>query len=319
VNDATLRREPVAEHLQRLCGVPAGAPVGVGLMNTQILAAKYGLTSIPANQPGGTNYAISGSLSVVTNGAGNLNANTNLPSTVGQISGYLGASITTPKADPNALYLISSGGNDVTYAQTNFSGSAQTNYLSSQAQTLAGEIQTLQLAGAKNIVVNGLQGSGMLATDFTTDLFSDLTVLGVKFVGADIAGLIQTVENNPTLYGFTTATVFPGVPGSGTGSACVAGLGATGWGQWCADSTTPDPDHSHLRAVDSEQTSFWSDDQHLSAAGQAIEANYEFDLIESNIDTPLPAALPLFATGLGALGLLARRRKRKDTAAPAVA
>jgi hypothetical protein len=31
--------------------------------------------------------------------------------------------------------------------------------------------------------------------------------------------------------------------------------------------------------------------------------------------TPLPAALPLFATGLGALGLLARRRKRKVQAA----
>jgi hypothetical protein len=28
--------------------------------------------------------------------------------------------------------------------------------------------------------------------------------------------------------------------------------------------------------------------------------------------TPLPAALPLFATGLGALGLLGWRRKRKD-------
>ena len=28
-------------------------------------------------------------------------------------------------------------------------------------------------------------------------------------------------------------------------------------------------------------------------------------------ETPLPAALPLFATGLGALGLLAWRRKRK--------
>jgi hypothetical protein len=31
--------------------------------------------------------------------------------------------------------------------------------------------------------------------------------------------------------------------------------------------------------------------------------------------TPLPAALPLFATGLGALGLFGWRRKRKDAAA----
>ncbi len=31
--------------------------------------------------------------------------------------------------------------------------------------------------------------------------------------------------------------------------------------------------------------------------------------------TPLPAALPLFATGLGAIGLLARRRKRKNASA----
>ncbi len=35
--------------------------------------------------------------------------------------------------------------------------------------------------------------------------------------------------------------------------------------------------------------------------------------------TPLPAALPLFATGLGALGLLGWRRKRKDAAALAAA
>jgi len=31
-------------------------------------------------------------------------------------------------------------------------------------------------------------------------------------------------------------------------------------------------------------------------------------------ETPLPAALPLFATGLGVLGLLAWRRKRKAQA-----
>jgi hypothetical protein len=33
--------------------------------------------------------------------------------------------------------------------------------------------------------------------------------------------------------------------------------------------------------------------------------------VQSDIDTPIPAALPLFATGLGALGLLGWRRKRK--------
>jgi hypothetical protein len=35
--------------------------------------------------------------------------------------------------------------------------------------------------------------------------------------------------------------------------------------------------------------------------------------------TPLPAALPLFATGVGVIGLLARRRKRKNVAAIAAA
>jgi hypothetical protein len=37
--------------------------------------------------------------------------------------------------------------------------------------------------------------------------------------------------------------------------------------------------------------------------------------IENITPTPLPAALPLFATGLGALGLLGWRRKRKAQAA----
>jgi hypothetical protein len=34
----------------------------------------------------------------------------------------------------------------------------------------------------------------------------------------------------------------------------------------------------------------------------------------SDVETPLPAALPLFATGLGAMGLLGWRRKRKAQA-----
>ncbi|HLH97096.1 MAG TPA: hypothetical protein VKW08_18450 [Xanthobacteraceae bacterium] len=180
--------------------------------------------------------------------------------------------------------------------------------------SLATEIHTLQAAGAKTILVRGAQGTGTLSAFWTTTLFSDLSGLHVKFIDVDMAQLVQTVEANPTAYGFTAATVFPGVPGSTTGSACVAGLGASGWGQWCADTTIPSPDYSHLRAANSGQTSFFSDDQHFSAAGQAVVANYEFHLIQSNINTPLPASLPLFASALAGLIVFHLRGRRASAA-----
>jgi hypothetical protein len=65
-----------------------------------------------------------------------------------------------------------------------------------------------------------------------------------------------------------------------------------------------------LRSANAEETSFYSDDEHFSAAGQLIEANYVF----AQLTTPVPATLPLFASGLGALGLLGWYRKRKAQA-----
>jgi hypothetical protein len=44
------------------------------------------------------------------------------------------------------------------------------------------------------------------------------------------------------------------------------------------------------------------------------EIDFSAAAIGSSTATPLPAALPLFATGLGALGLLGWRRKRKNAA-----
>ena len=84
-----------------------GAPVGVGLMNTQILAGMFGLTALPANQPGGTNYAISGAVNAATqaNGnIGNLNNNHTLPSTVQQMANYLAGH--GGAANSQALYVI---------------------------------------------------------------------------------------------------------------------------------------------------------------------------------------------------------------------
>jgi hypothetical protein len=45
-----------------------------------------------------------------------------------------------------------------------------------------------------------------------------------------------------------------------------------------------------------------------------VSAAFEFGFDPSPAATPLPGALPLFATGLGALGLLGWRRKRRAQA-----
>jgi phospholipase/lecithinase/hemolysin len=290
-----------------------GTAVGVGLMNSQIIATHYGLTALPANQAGGTNYAISGTMDARVGsapGIANANPNPNLPSTVEQITTYLTSS---GHADPNGLYLISSGGNDVTYASDNITGStAQEVFLSGQAAALTTAIDTLQIDGAKTIVVYGLKSSSTLATYYTSTLFSDLTAAGVDFIAANILGLVQTVQADPSAYGLLTDT--PGVAGdSNTPSACVAGAGATGWGDRCANTTTSSTQYAHLRDANAEQTSLYSDDEHFSAAGQLIEANYVIGLIDT-AETPLPPTLPVFASGLGMLGLLGWRSRRKAKA-----
>ena len=153
------------------------APVGVGLMDSQVLAGYFGLTALPANQPGGTNYAISGAVNAATaaNGnIGNLNPNTTLPSTVQQMANYLAANGGT--ANQQALYLISSGANDVTFAIDNFTTlAARETYLANQAAALTNAILNIQVTGAQHILVNGLGGSGTLPTFYTQTLFSDLS------------------------------------------------------------------------------------------------------------------------------------------------
>ncbi len=299
------------------------SPVGVGLMNSQVLAQDFGLLANTAyladgSIGSGTDYAIAGALDAIDAGSGNDPGNgsvsninqankpgppdPHLLSTVDQLKSYLASN--GGVADPSALFLISSGGNDATYASKFITGAtAQDAYLSAQAQTLTNEIVALARAGAQHIIVDDSQGNGGLAIFYTQQLFADLDASGITYTKSDTHALVQDVINDPTAYGFTSTTVHPGVAGLNTESALIepdTTDNLTGWGLWGADTTVEqDPtgqttpfnhQYAFLASADAEQTHFFSDDQHLSAAGQQIEANLDFNLLADDaIDlTDLP-------------------------------
>ena len=266
-----------------------GAPVGAGnLMNSELLAGYFGLTADPANQPGGTNYAIAGATnSDSIRGPSNLNQNPTLPSTVQQIANYLTAN--GGVANASGLYLISSGGNDISFIRDDTEvDRIRRAFLDVQADALIQGIADLSAAGARYFVVDsnhGPGGPGTLGEYYTEQLWTGLSAAGINFVPADISAMVRTVQADPTRFGFTADTVSPGVVsrGTSTGSACVIQVGASGptngWGQWCVNTTTPSSDYAYLASADAQQKYFYSDDQHFSAAGQRIEADYIYSLL----------------------------------------
>jgi outer membrane lipase/esterase len=243
-----------------------------GPENSQLLAGHFGLTAIPVGMPGGTNYAASGA----ENNANN-NNNSAAPSTVSQINTYLTSN--GGVANPGALYLINSGGNDLAFSANqvalgNFTPAQQKAYNQQSALDLAAGITKLASAGAKYIVVSdGVGGNvGPITTpriNTTNTVYATLAANGVNFIPADNLGMQQIVLHNPAMFGFTSI-LNTNAPG---GAACVnpnpAIVGNTSWALFC---TT-------LRSPNAAQTSYWADDEHLSAGAQKIEADYNYALV----------------------------------------
>jgi outer membrane lipase/esterase len=237
---------------------------GPGPVSSQLLASYFGLNGNPANQ-GGSNYA--------TGGARNNQTGTypNAVSTAAQIDTYLLSS--GGIANRDALYLIGSGGNDVSLyvnrVGNNTIALAQgVQNVTQSANDLATSISRLSAAGAHTIVVpNQPQSFGTatertLRTAYNLTLWSGLAANGVNFIPSDFNGVVQAIAATPASFGLI----------AGAGPACIPQGGLTsGYALLCTPQTLVTPDAA--------QTHLFADDIHLSTAGQKILADYEYSLV----------------------------------------
>lgn len=260
-------------------GVATTSP---GLVSAQYLAGRFGLTANPANQSGGTDYATGGARDAAFNiGWGNQGA---VP-TVTQINNYLGA--TGGVANGNALYLISSGGNDILYATGNLTAAAQSAYVTTAANALVVGITRLGHAGAGYILIAdqpqsffGNAASQALATSYNSTLWGGLAAAGVNFVPVDVNAMYRAVTSNFSEFGLV----------AGAGPACTQPAGVTsGWASLCSPTSTI----STLVSPNAAQTHFLADDLHLATAGQQILSDYEYSLIVAPSEISLLAEAPL--------------------------
>jgi len=267
-------------------------PTGPGLGNAQILGGLFGLSVNSASQVGGTNFAIGNAVDflvppgfVPATSTGNQNPNPLLPGTATQINNYL-ASV-NGHANPNAIYLLASGGNDASAALATFgpSSPAAVAYLLGEAQALSNSLVNLQAAGARTIIMSNYYPGPLDNPDraaygktIISATWADLSAAGVRFIPADTVSVFAAVERDPAAFGITHNPLAAG-PGN---YACLPAIGSgltSGYGATCAPTTTPSTTHGFLQSADATQTYLFVDGVHLTEAGQRIEADYFYNLL----------------------------------------
>jgi outer membrane lipase/esterase len=279
-----------------------GGWAGNGVMNTTILAGKFGLSAATIGG-GGSNYA-NGGATTVANDQPVIPTNV---TTLQQIQNYL--SSVNGVANPNALYLIKSGDNDATYFTNQGPAwmAAHPTYLSDGAAALATAVASLQAAGARTIVVRNsydyalLAGLGGTIPSENADAYarsvalwqsewSSLTAAGVRFIPADNNSLFKFVAKNPTLFGFTASSVLS------------------------SNAPSPLPAIIAIATPEQQQTYLWINGPHLSTAGQTIEADYTYSLlvapsqISLMAETAVQSGLSRAATIQGQIDLSGQQR-----------
>jgi outer membrane lipase/esterase len=261
----------------------------------EILARDYGVSLLPSNVAGGTDFA-QGGARVATNSASTPPGAAQRPVTT-QIGEYLARGA----ADPNALYTVWAGANDVLQilggASAGVIPADQVSVLlQGAAAAEVGQIARLRAAGARNIMVFGLPNIGAtpgltaagpvasgtataLSSGFNTALFVGLAQQGIRVIPVDAFSFLTEIRANPTAFGFSNITT----------PACRA---------FPPFSSAPDAlfcPPSALVTADANRTFLFADGIHPTSAGHAIIAQFAESLINGPTQYSLLAEAPLRA------------------------
>jgi len=262
---------------------------------SELVSQYYGITPAPSNA-GGTIFA-QGGARVALPSLSTPPGSAQRPVST-QIDEYLGAN--GGAADPNALYAVWIGANDIFQNLGALQVGAidatalQANVLGAAAAEV-GQVARLQGAGARYVLVFGLPNIGatpafsgsastsssvtQLSAGYNTTLFSGLAGAGIHAIPVDTFSLLNEVAANPSAYGFTNVTSlacgpFPPITTAASVSA-----------QFCGP--------TNLVAPDAPQTYLFADSVHPTTAAQAIVAQFAESLIEGPTQYSLLAEMPL--------------------------
>ena len=256
-------REPRRRPPCRLCRTTPTSSLGCGHERHQYLviaglessaAESLGLSAnaslwLTSPSPQGTNYAVGGATSAAFAMGGSMGIN--LPQQVGAYSAFV-----SDHADPNALYVVMIGGNDVRNAALQGTGAGA---ITDGVDTEVTEISTLADEGAKHFLVVNVPNVGIIpefaqenpglaaeATTFSqlydTDLAAQLQTLeltpGTNLTDFDLFGFNANILADAAAHGFTNTSdpcyAFTGLPtstasntGCDTGTSIASCTGTT--------------------------------------------------------------------------------------------
>ncbi|TVT86749.1 esterase EstP [Pseudomonas sp. H3(2019)] len=174
------------------------------------------------------------------------------------------------RADPNALYYLSGGGND--FLQGRVTSLDQAN---AAADRLVSSVQTLQQAGAKYIMVWLLPDIGLtpaingsplqaftsqLSAQFNTELVSQLQHINAEVIPLNIPVLLKETFANPAQFGLATDQNLT--------ATCFSGDSCTENARYGINSATPDPTKL-----------IYNDSVHPTETGQRLIADYAYSIL----------------------------------------